>query len=134
MLQAALVVAALVNLTPLLWLVCAAFKRPEDVFAYWFVPWGRLDHLTVGNFSTLLKTQPVARWMINSTFLAATQTVSVVILSSLGGFALAKYQFRGRRLFMGMIIVVTLLPGQVTLGSLYELVGRLGWLNSYLAI
>jgi multiple sugar transport system permease protein len=129
-----LIVAALINMVPLLWLVCAAFKRPEDVFAYWFVPWGRLDRLTPGNFSELLRHQPVVRWMINSIFLAATQTVCVVILSSMGGFALAKYRFGGRRAIMVIMLGVVLLPAQVTLGSLYELVGRLGWLNSYLAI
>jgi ABC-type glycerol-3-phosphate transport system permease component len=132
--QIALILLAIVNMTPLLWLACAAFKQPQDVFAYAFLPWRHLDRLTVGNFSQLLSREPFGRWLVNSIFLASTYTVTVVILSSLAGFALAKYRFRGQRTYMLLMLVIMLLPPQVLLGSLYELIGRLGWIDSYLAI
>jgi ABC-type glycerol-3-phosphate transport system permease component len=129
-----LIVLALVNLTPFFWLICAAFKGPADTLAFLFLPWHDLGRLTLDNFRELFGRQPFWRWLINSIFLASTQTVCVVILSSLGGFALAKYRFRGRNPLMIFMLAVMLLPSQVILGSLYELMGRLGWLNSYLAI
>jgi ABC-type glycerol-3-phosphate transport system permease component len=132
--QISLILLAAINMVPLLWLACAAFKQPPDVFAHAFLPWRHLDRLTLANFSELLSRQPFGRWLINSIFLASTYTVSVVILSSLGGFALAKYQFRGRRAYMLFMLIIILLPPQVLLGSLYELMNRLGWLDSYLAI
>ena len=121
-------------LLPFLWMLCAAFKRPADIFDYPLLPWGNLSRLTLDNFTRLSAQVPFLRWLVNSLFLASTTTVSVVTLSSLGGFALAKYRFRGRRPLMLLMLGTMLLPSQVILGSLYQLIAHLGWLNSYLAI
>ena len=133
-LHLALALLAFLNMAPLLWLICAAFKQPHDTFTYIFLPWRHLDRLTLANFSELLARQPFMNWLVNSLFLASVYTVTVVLLSSLCGFALAKYRFRGRGPLMALMLVVMLLPSQVLLGSLYELMGKLGWLDSYLAI
>jgi ABC-type glycerol-3-phosphate transport system permease component len=132
--HAALILLALINLLPIFWLLCAAFKQTRDTFEYAFVPWHHLERLTPGNFSALLADQPFFRWLINSIFLACSYTVSVVTLSSLAGFALAKYRFAGKRPLMMFMLGTMLLPSQVLLGSLYELMDRFGWINSYLAI
>jgi ABC-type glycerol-3-phosphate transport system permease component len=125
---------AIVNLAPFLWLLCAAVKEPRDTFDYVFLPWGHLGRLTPDNFTDLLLHQPFGRWLVNSIFLASAYTVTVVTLSSLAGFALAKYRFRGKRAVMFAMLGTMLLPPQVLLGSLYELMDRLGWIDSYLAI
>lgn len=125
---------ALINVVPLLWLICAAFKRSDDTFSYLFLPWDHLSRLTLTNFTELFRDQPFLRWLINSIFLSATYTVCVVTLSSLGGFALAKYHFAGRRPMMLFMLGTMLLPPQVLLGSLYELMDRFGWINSYWSI
>src|SRR6185503_14547072 len=54
--------------------------------------------------------------------------------SSLGGFALAKYTFRGKKPLMLLMLATMLLPSQVLLGSSQELMYHLGWIDSYLAI
>ena len=93
----ALTIAAAVCMAPFAWLLCASVKRGEDLFAYPFLPWTHLDRLTLSNFGLLFRNQPFAAWLTNSAFLASAQTVLVVTLSSLGGFALAKYRFAGKR-------------------------------------
>src|SRR4051794_16605057 len=107
-----LALLALAVVVPFLWLACAAFKRQQDVFAVAFLPWGRLGDLTLDNFRPLFTREPFARWMINSLFLSSLQTALVVTLSSLGGFALAKYRFAGRRPLMAVMFVTMLLPAQ----------------------
>jgi multiple sugar transport system permease protein len=89
-------VAAMGALLPLLWLVCASFKTGEDLFAYTFLPWDGLNRLTLGNFTTLVTTQPAFRWLFNSLFLASAQTFLSLILASMAGYALARHRFRGR--------------------------------------
>jgi ABC-type glycerol-3-phosphate transport system permease component len=129
-----LVVCALVMMAPLLWLVCASVKTGEDLFRYAFLPWGHLERLTVGNFVEVVERQPVVRWLANSLFLSSVNTVLVVTLSSLGGFALAKYSFAGKRVAMIGMLATMLLPAQVLLPSSYELVYRMGWVDTYAAI
>src|SRR5437764_1362588 len=84
----ALLVAAIVSLVPFLWLICASLKRGEDLFTYTFLPWDHLNRLTTGNYTALFRRETFGRWLINSLFLSSAQTVIVVTLSSLGGFAL----------------------------------------------
>src|SRR4051795_8095596 len=108
-LHVVLIALAVVSLVPLVWLVCACFKSQEDLFAHAFLPWHDLHRLTLGNFRTLFARAPVGRWMVNSLLVSSLQTVLVVALSSLGGFALAKYRFLGRRAVMGLMLATMLL-------------------------
>ena len=121
-------------LAPFLWMFCAAFKSQQDIFSYAFLPWGHLERLTLDNFHDLFAREPFARWMLNSIFVTSIYTVCVVTLSSLGGFALAKYRFPGKWVLMLVMLATMLLPGQVLLPGSYLLMYQLGWLNSYLAI
>jgi ABC-type glycerol-3-phosphate transport system permease component len=135
LLHAVLAVLALAVIVPFLWLACAAFKRQQDVFAVAFLPWNRPGDLTLDNFRTLFTREPFARWMINSLFLSSLQTALVVALSSLGGFALAKYRFAGRRPLMAVMFVTMLLPAQVIYPSGgIDLIRAIGWVDSYAAI
>lgn len=131
-----LIVIALAGtaLLPFAWLIAASLKTGDDLFRYTFLPWDDLGRLTLDNFRTLFDRQPFWRWMLNSTFLASVTTGLVVTLSSLGGFALAKYQFVGRRVLMGVMLGTMLLPGVVLLPGSYMLMYHIGWINSYLAL
>jgi ABC-type glycerol-3-phosphate transport system permease component len=128
-----LFILAAAAILPFLWLLCAAFKSPDDLFNSTLLPWGHLDRLTLNNFRDL-SAQPFARWLVNSIFLASVHTVLVVTLSSLGGFALAKYQFRCKGLITFIMLATILMPSQVYLPGSYELMYRFHWLDSYLAI
>ena len=122
-------------LVPFLWMTCAAFKRQQDIFSTPFLPWGRLHDLTLDNFRVLFTREPYARWLVNSLFVSSLQTALVVTFSSLGGFALAKYRFAGKRILMAVMFATLLLPAQVLYPSGgIDLVRRLGWVNSYLAV
>lgn len=144
-----LIALALLSLWPFLWLVCATFKINEDMFRFPFLPHGPADasteatlaklqtrwgRLTLDNYVLLFRTRPFAAWLINSVFLSCAHTVAVVTLSSLGGFALAKYKFAGKKILMFLMLLTMTVPGQVLLPSSYELVRALGWLNTYWAI
>jgi ABC-type glycerol-3-phosphate transport system permease component len=134
---------AFISLLPFFWLVCATLKRHQDMFVYSFlpwewkfgiVPWPRFDLLTWSNFQWLFEKESFLTWLFNSVFISSAQTALVVTLSSLGGFALAKYQFRGKKPLMLLMAATMMLPSQVLLPSSYELMYRIGWLDSYAAI
>jgi len=131
---------ALTSLVPFFWLICATFKTHDDMFTYTFLPTD-VHRWTVSNFwSThtdfegLFNRQDFWSWMLNSMFVSSCHTVLVVTLSSLGGFALAKYQFAGKKPLMLLMLATMMLPSQVLLGSTWELMYKIGWLDSYAAI
>ena len=122
LLHAGLVVVAGVMLLPLGWMAWAAVTRPG------------VAGPTAANVAELLDRHPFGRWVVNSLFVSAAQTVLVVVTSTLGGFALAKYRFPGRRLVAGLMLSTLFLPFQVLLPAAYGLVLRLGWVDTFAAV
>jgi ABC-type glycerol-3-phosphate transport system permease component len=128
-----LICMAAMAVLPFAWLICASLKTPADLLDSVLLPWRHLDRLTLDNFRSLAN-RPFAHWLVNSIFLSSLHAVLVVTLSSLGGFALAKYEFHGKGPLMVIMLATLLMPSQVILPGSYELMYRLNWLDSYLAI
>ena len=89
---------------------------------------------TVRNFSDLFVHFNFGRYLLNSFFLTSAGTSISLLLSSLGGFALAKYNFKGKQALLVLMLATMMLPGSVLLAPSYELICRMGLMNSYLGI
>src|SRR5260370_24659116 len=122
-----LLLAAALALTPLLWLLAATTKGPDDLFHYTFFA----PRLTGGSFRDLFGRVPFLRYLLNSVFVACTAVMVQLFFSSLAGFALAKYEFKGKKAIMLLMLATVMIPGQVLLAPLYELIYRLGLVDSY---
>ena len=91
------------------------------------------DKLTA-NYRNLWKTVPYNRYFINSVFIATASTLLTLFFCSLGGYAFAKYRFRGQKILFGILLASMMVPFQVLLVPLFGLMYDIGWLNSYKAI
>lgn len=136
-----LVGAAIVVLSPFVWLVAAAFKDSSVLNEYlFFPPPGALSTETVnlGNFrrlfrgeSTLQGTVYFWQYLANSLFLASAATVVQLFFSSLTGYALAKYRFRGKAVVTMFVLGSMMIPGMVLVAPVYALMHRLQLIDSY---
>ena len=86
------------------------------------------------NYRNLWKTVPYNRYFINSVFIATASTLLTLFFCSLGGYAFAKYQFRGQKILFGILLASMMVPFQVLLVPLFGLMYNIGWINSYKAI
>ena len=98
--------------------------------AYLSIVW---DKFTL-NYRNLWKTVPYNRYFVNSVFIATASTLLTLFFCSLGGYAFAKYQFRGQKILFGILLASMMVPFQVLLVPLFGLMYDIGWLNSYKAI
>jgi sn-glycerol 3-phosphate transport system permease protein len=73
----------------------------------------------------------MGRMLFNSAVMAVTVAVGKIAISMLSAFAIVYFSFRGRMLCFWMIFITLMLPVPVRLMSTFEVVGTLGWLNSY---
>ena len=129
-LMLALAALAAMMLVPLFWLLCAAFKD-KDIFSVAF--WS--PRATLINFKKLMRLDPpFYRYLINSFFFASATTIVQLFFSALGGFALAKYKFKGQTLIMIVMLTTMMIPGQVLLAPLFEMISKLGLTDTYLGI
>ncbi|MCL6446302.1 MAG: carbohydrate ABC transporter permease [Alicyclobacillus sp.] len=58
-------------------------------------------------------------------------TLGILITSSMAGFALAKYRFRGREFIFFSMLSTMMVPFFVLMIPLYYMMKEFGWLNSY---
>jgi multiple sugar transport system permease protein len=71
------------------------------------------------------------RWLLNSCIVSVFITLGRVFLDSLAGYALARLDFRGRRLVFGVIVATLAVPGVVLLIPKFLILKELGLFNSY---
>jgi ABC-type glycerol-3-phosphate transport system permease component len=139
-----LALVAILILMPFFWLVCSAFKDKSVLNEYTFLPpLNRIDSTTINldNFRTLFAEQqtvqgPVRFWryVSNSLFLATTGTALSLLFSSMGGYALAKYRFRGRGAIVLFMLACLTIPPVALLSPNFAVIWQLGWLDSYKAL
>ncbi|WGM19395.1 carbohydrate ABC transporter permease [Paenarthrobacter sp. OM7] len=132
---ALLVVVALYFLIPVYWVVVASTKSTADLFStngFWFAPtfslWeniGRVLSYDNGIFG---------RWFLNSAIYAGVGALLATYFAAAGGYALAKYQFRGRNLVFGTILGGVLVPGTATALPLFLLFSQMGLANTYWSV
>jgi len=120
-----LVVVLLISVGPLLWELSTSLKSvTEDVFTAHpqFLP----QHPTLHNYTKVTQTIPVWHFAENSLIVAFLNVGGNVVGASIAGFALARLEFRGRKLLFGLFLATLVLPGEVTIISQYQTVISLG--------
>jgi len=73
----------------------------------------------------------MARLLVNSAIVAVVSAVGKIAISMLSAFAIVYFNFRGKSVAFWAIFVTLMLPVEVRIMSTYEVIGNLGWLDSY---
>jgi ABC-type glycerol-3-phosphate transport system permease component len=72
--------------------------------------------------------------MLNSVFLSSTTAIAATLCCAMGGFALARYSFRGKALVTMLVLSVLIVPGTLLLAPTYQILFRMGLLDTYTAM
>jgi multiple sugar transport system permease protein len=132
---ALLLLGALYCLAPVLWVAIAATKGPSELFST-FSFWPSFQGGFQYNVTHLLDFRDgvFLKWALNSALYAGVGSVLSVAVSTLAGYALAKYDFVGRELIFMTILAGVLVP-QITLAvPQYLLMSELDLVNSYWSV
>jgi multiple sugar transport system permease protein len=74
------------------------------------------------------------RGFANSLFLAITSTVVTVYFSLLTAYGVVVYEFLGKKLFSNFIIVLVMIPMQLSIIGFYQYMSKLGLTDNYAAL
>jgi multiple sugar transport system permease protein len=128
-----LVLLALIILLPLVWVVLTSFKTDFDAINSPINPIP--NPFTTGAYQTLASgQQPIFLWFLNSLAAGILQTALILITASAGAYALARLEFRGKRIVFSAIVTTLLVPPVIFLIPNYLIVQNFGWLDSIWAI
>ena len=70
----------------------------------------------------------------NSLFLAVTSTLVTVYFSMLTAYGLVVYDFKGKQLFNNFIVVLVMIPMQLSIIGFYQYMSKLGLTDNYAAL
>ena len=126
-----LALASIAVLSPFVWLVAAAFKDKSVLNEYVSFPplreWSSKT-LNLDNFRKLFAPEMSVRgvvyywqYLLNSTVYTTVSTVLQLFFSSLSGYALSKYDFKGRRVLLTFMLGSTMVPGVLLLAPVYKM-------------
>lgn len=92
------------------------------------------SHL-IDNYHILLsKGLKIGRGFGNSLFLAVSTTVISVYFSMLAAYGVVVYDFKGKRFFNNFIVVLVMIPMQLTIIGYYQYMSKLGLTDNYLSL
>lgn len=127
-----LTVAVFVSLFPFYFMFASATNTNAQILSV-------SPKLTFGtnlmeNFANLNKKLDIGRVFLNSLIMTVSYTGLSVLLHSMAGYALSKYDFKGKGLLFGFIMMTMMIPGQVMYVPLFTLMNKIGWANTYQAV
>jgi ABC-type glycerol-3-phosphate transport system permease component len=87
------------------------------------------------NYHLLLsKGLNLPRGFLNSMFLAAASTIVTVYFSLMAAYGLVVYKFAGQKLISNLIIVLVMIPMQLSIIGFYRFMSNLGLTDNYAAL
>ncbi|MEU0965523.1 carbohydrate ABC transporter permease [Streptomyces sp. NPDC005917] len=127
-----LVLFSIGSLFPLVWTAIAASRNNNRLAQtpppFWFG--GNLFN----NLDVAWSEANLGKAFLNTTIVAGTSAVTIVVLSTIAGFAFAKLRFRGRNILMLTVIGTMMVPPQLSIIPLYMMVAKLNWADQLQAV
>lgn len=130
--HAVLVLGAVAMIGPFVWQLLTAFKSLPETTT---VPPPLLPREWLwSNFAAVFDVLPFGQQLLNSLIVAAAVTIGQLAFCSLGAYAFARLEFRGRELIFALFLSVLMVPKQLLILPQYQIMSGLGLLNSLPAL
>ncbi len=121
------VVVVALALIPVLWMVSLSFKTPAAVLDPSYIP----KQWTWSNYRQILSTSQFIRPLVNSIGIGAISTLIAVVLASMAAYAVARLQFPGKSVLIGMALLIAVFPQIALVTPMFSIERSLGLFNTW---
>lgn len=125
------VIAACLWFFPIYWALVTSF-RPEDETVKSMSPLPLQPSLE--GYAYVIRNSNLLVWYLNSTIVAASVTVLVVLLSACCGYAISQLHFPGRKALWWMILASFMIPVPALIVNHFIIIADVKLVNSYLGV
>lgn len=130
---ASLIGAVIVVVLPLTVVVFASFKTKEE-----YATTGPLtppsNWMNFQNYVDAAVKSDMVSGFINTTIVLLVALTGTIIIGTMAAYAVDRFNFRGRKLVMGMFLVATLIPSVTSQVATFQIISGLGLYNSKAAL
>ncbi|MFC0473703.1 carbohydrate ABC transporter permease [Halalkalibacter kiskunsagensis] len=128
-------IVAFVALFPLLTLILASFRPATDLMRNGISLIFDPSTLTLDNFIYIFTEAGLYwTWFGNSLWISIVIVVLSLLFSSMVGYALAVYDFKGRNFFFLLVLIILMIPFEILMLPLFQLMIKLNLVNTYTAV
>jgi multiple sugar transport system permease protein len=116
-------------LLPVAWILSLSFKPVAEttVGSPQFLP----KSWTLQNYRDILSNSDFGRALLNSFGIAIISTVLAVIFATLAAYAIARLEFRGKRLVLSLALAIAMFPVVSLVGPLFDMWRAVGLFNTW---
>ena len=133
---AAVVVVGVAMLVPIVWMVSTSLKTPAQIDAIRATPAGSVRHfvelpLHEENYPDAWTALPFGRFLGNSVYLAVLAIVGEVLSAALAAYGFARFDFRGRKVLMGLLLATLMIPPVVLIVPVFLIWRQAGLVGTF---
>ena len=89
-----------------------------------------VDKFTLNNYITLFKKTEIVQWFINTIVVTVLTVLGNVVLNTMAGYALAKFNFPGKNLIFMLVLASMMIPFQLIITPMYIMIAKLNLHNT----
>ena len=129
------IVIGIIFVSPLIWMISASLKPESLIFANMnsittFLP----AQASLDNYFEVFRRINMVNVFKNTILYIALILIFDLIVNSICGYALAKFEFRGKKMIMTLVVALMVMPMEAFLLPLYIEMSQLGWVNTLQAL
>ncbi len=117
---------------PFFWQLINSFKTQRDLFSvpptFWPQTW------TLQNYIQAFTRQPFLLYIKNSFVVASMSTFIAIVVGSLASYSISRTKIKFKKLYLIILLSITLLPPITIVNPIYMLMRSLNLLNTYLGL
>lgn len=129
--QALMIVVSVLTLYPLYFVVVTALKTQKEYATNRMLP---PAHPTLHNFGDAFRDGELLRWMANSMIVTVAAVAVSTLIAALAAYPLSRRTFPGRKAFIGLNVMLMVIPPVVLVVPLFLLFVNLHLINSRLGV
>ena len=129
------IVIGIIFVSPLIWMISASLKPESQIFANMnslktFFP----VSASFNNYVEAFTRMNLPQVFKNTLLYIALILVLDLLVNSMCGYALAKFEFKGKGAIMNLVVALMVLPMEAIMLPLYIEMSQLGWVNTLAAL
>jgi len=129
-------IVSLLALFPVISLVVASLSPASDLMRYGLTAELFMSSIDFQNFEAVFAEEGSRywQWYFNSLLISGVLIVLSLFFSSMVGYALALYEFKGKRFIFVLVLLILMVPFEILMLPLFRMITSLGLVDSYFAV
>jgi arabinosaccharide transport system permease protein len=130
-----LFILGVIVLLPFVFMIIGSLTPPRDIFAHGLslrLP----DSVSLDNYRALWTNRDGIYWrfFFNSVFVTTVTTTLVLIFTSMTGYGLSLFEFKGRNFLIMLLLCTMMVPGTILLLPLFRMMTAFSLMDNYFGV